>query len=294
MLDIAFSLFYNVCRCIKEVYMITYNTNTFSSLIDETSFCLGEVNRLSFMTGAIFPLIPHHDKSLLLKYITCKLIADASAFDVELCSSIIKVFLDDKNLLENPSNLRESLLTIVKELDILSDESIVVKAALLHHSIVSSTIITNNKYQIADILSVFYLYKSHRLPLPYFYIDSSFINNEKLILGDVNNYILLFLSLLCESAKKHLVHLEKVIELKSEILSIVSKFINRPQSGKIIDFIFSTPIFTAEEMSKALELTRGQVIRHLHVLEGCGIIKGDDKQRKRTFYFKRLLNMCFE
>lgn len=274
--------------------MITYNTNTFSSLIDETSFCLGEVNRLSFMTGAIFPLIPHYDKSLLLKYITCKSIADTSAFGVELCSSIMKVFFGDNKLLENPSNLKELLLTIVKELDSLSDESIVVKAALLHHSIVSSTIITNNKNQIADILSVFYLYKLHRLPLPYFYIDSTFINNEKLALGDINNYILLFLSLLSESAKKHLAHLEKVIELKSEIFSIVSKFINRPQSGKIIDFIFSTPIFTAEEMSKVLGLTRGQVVRHLHVLEDCGVVKGDDKQRKRSFCFERLINLCFK
>lgn len=274
--------------------MFIYNTNTFSSLIDETSFCLGEVNRLSLLTGSIFPLIPNHDKSLLPKYMTCRSLVDNSVFNAELCNYVIKVFCGEDYLSDIASELKKLFSTIVNELDILSDESIIVKAALLHYSIVSSRIITDNRYQIADILSVIYLYKSHRLPFPYFYIDSSFINNEKLILGDINNYIFLFLSLLCESAKKHLVHLEKVIELKSEILSIVSKFINRPQSGKIIDFIFSTPIFTAEEMSKALGLTRGQVIRHLHVLEGCGIIKGDDKQRKRTFYFKRLLNMCIE
>lgn len=275
--------------------MITYDTNVFSLLIDNTSFCFGELSRLSLMIGPTFPLVQQNDKDLLLKLMISRSLIDKSEFDTGLCISIINILYGELFLSDNDTKIRKLLTAIVNELNSLSTESVIVKAALLHYYLVSSKIFTDNTYQIADVLSVIYLYKSRRIPLPYFYFDSSsFRNGENVLFSDVNSYILLFLSLLNESANKYLDYYEKVNKLKEDVLVNVSELINRPQSNNIVDFIFSSPIFTADEMSKALGVTRGQVIRHLHALEESGIITGDEKQRKRTFYFERLLNICFE
>lgn len=276
--------------------MVSYDTNIFSSLIDETSFYLGEAYRLQLMSGSTFPLVPWSSKSILLKLMMCRSLIDNSTFDTELCVKILSVVFDDKDLSFIDLDVQKTLESIIIELDKLSSESVLVKVALLHYRIVCLNVYADKKNQIADILSAIYLYKSHRISSPYFCIDSLFLSNKDNapILSDVNNYILLFLALLCESAHRNLAFLEKVNKLKEEVLSIVSVKINRPQSNNIVNFLFSTPIFTADEMSQALELTRGQVIRHLHVLEDCGLISGDDKQRKRTFYFERMINICFE
>ena len=268
-----------------------YNVNLFSFQLEKTAIQMAKMSAMTPGDIPIFPMIPD-DKTLLYKHMLSVGVVDASAFDTRLCIELYKAFYGERCSFEILQQSASKIETVLTNLRNVQNESILVKAALFHYSIVINEIFPEYNEQAADILCVMYLYKCNMLPSPYFYLDCRrYFENERDLAQTLDSYIFIFLTALYKQAEKQITYLMRAMDLRKEISGIVFDNINRPQSTKIIDLIFGTPILTAGDMVKALGVTRGQAVRYLHVLEENGILIGDDKQRSRTFRFDKLLDI---
>jgi hypothetical protein len=269
-----------------------YNANHFSLKIEEAAFAFSRIHSKTPENISLFPLLPDIGKRNVLTHMLCsRNKVDSHVFDANLCVDIYRNFCGDDVCENYPPESQKQISLLLEEINSLTNESILVKAAILNYGIVNAKIFPIKSRLIADVLSVIYLYKHKFLPTPYFYLDCEQLDkkfDERKIL-DI--YIFDFLDLVTQQAGKHIEYLEKVSELRQEVSAVVYSCIHRPQSDKIIDLIFGTPIISADDISKELEITRGQAIRHLHVLEEKKVLVGDDKQRNRKFYFARLLDL---
>ena len=276
----------------KEMFSFKYNVNHFSLKLEEAAFALSRVHSNTPRNIPLFPLIPDTNKEIMLKRIICKNSIDSHVFDASLCVDIYKKICGDDVCEKYLPESQKQISLLLEEINSLTSESILVKAALLNYGIVNAKIFPIKNRSIADTLSVIYLYKHNFLPTPYFYLDCEEPFDKMLDAREILDiYIFAFLALVTQQSGKHIEYLEKVSELRQEVSAVVYSYINRPQSDKIIDLIFGTPILSADDISKNLGITRGQAIRHLHVLEEKGVLVGDDKQRNRRFYFARLLEL---
>ena len=75
-------------------------------------------------------------------------------------------------------------------------------------------------------------------------------------------------------------------------MSAVQKIINSPKFDDVIECLFTNPVLNANYIEDKLNISHGQAVRYLNVLEKAGILFGDDKQRGRRFYFLELLNLA--
>ena len=278
----------------KETRDFEYNANFFTLKLEEAAFSLSKIYSYTPIETPLFPLIPDMNKENLFKYMMCKNKIDSSIFDANLCVDIYKEFFADYAVEKHLSNTKNEVDLLLNKLNALTNESVLIKSALLNYEIVNASIFPTQNREIADILSVVYLYKHNLLPTPYFYLNCREQFEKIYDAGEMlDGYIFVFLTLVSQQAERHVEYLRNVAQLKEEISATVYSVINRPQSDRIVRLIFETPILTADDMSKELGITRGQAVRYLHVLEETGVLIGDDKQRNRTFYFARLLGFCF-
>lgn len=276
----------------EKICDFKYNANHFSLKLEEAAFALSKIHANTPKNIPLYPLMPDKNKEIMFKHMICKNFVDSNMFDADLCAEIYKTFYGNDVCLKYLTDIKKQINSLLLKINALTGESVLVKAALLNYGIAKAEIFPTKNREMADVLSVIYIYKNDLLPTPYFYLDCKEQFDKVYDAGEILDiYVFVFLTLVSQQAGKHVEYLEKVTELRKEISAVVYSNINRPQSDKIVDLIFETPILTADDISANLGITRGQAVRHLHVLEETGVLVGDEKQRNRTFYFARLLGL---
>lgn len=175
-----------------------------------------------------------------------------------------------------------------------------IKAAIIHSQFESIHPFSDGNGRVGRLLVSLYLYKARVINFPFFYISEA-ISQDKGVYynmltdsrnSDYSNWIKYFLSKIAIQAKKHIDYINSLNTLYETTKRTVKEKINSPKFEMIIELIFSHPVLNADLLMDELDVSRGQAIRYLNVLEGEHILFGNDRQRGRLFYFVDLLNLA--
>lgn len=175
-----------------------------------------------------------------------------------------------------------------------------IKAAIIHSQFESIHPFSDGNGRVGRLLVSLYLYKARVINFPFFYISEA-ISEEKSVyynmLTDSRNnsydrWIKFFLDKVAIQARKHISYIDALNNLYLQTKITVKESINSTKYDQIIECLFTNPILNATFLSDKLDVTRAQAVRYLNILESQHVLLGDDRQRNRTFYFERLLNIA--
>lgn len=181
-----------------------------------------------------------------------------------------------------------------------SDIHPLIKAAIIHSQFESIHPFADGNGRVGRILVSLYLYKANVINFPFFYISEA-INQDKRVYYNMltnsrnssyDEWIKYFLNKIIIQTNKHTEYIDSLNNLYSKTKSTVQKIINSPKFDDVIECLFTNPVLNANYIEDKLNISHGQAVRYLNVLEKAGILFGDDKQRGRRFYFLELLNLA--
>lgn len=262
-----------------------YNTNTFVSNLTNASFSLGILKHKTTIMSPTFPLIMNSHRDYFPKYMCAFHMITTNEFNILLIEHIYDIFFDKKITDNNSFNVLNALINFLN----LNHSHPIINSALLHYFISKIKPLPSNNDDMANILSVCFLFKKEILTLPYFY----FTHLQDIKNDNINDYINNYLSQMQKHANIHIAYLDTVATLRKNILAKVNSCIKTPKTESLVNLFFDKPILTAEDIEKELGITRGQSIRYLNTLEKNEILKGNNKQRNRTFVFEEFINIIF-
>ncbi len=175
-----------------------------------------------------------------------------------------------------------------------------IKAAMIHSQFESIHPFSDGNGRVGRLLVSLYLYKAKVINFPFFYISEA-ISEDKSIyynmltdsrISNYNKWIMYFLRKIIIQAKKHIGYIDSLNRLYIKTKRTVKENINSPKFDVIIDCLFTHPILNASFLEDKLNISRGQAIRYLNILEAEHILLGDDRKRGRTFCFDELLTLA--
>jgi len=174
-----------------------------------------------------------------------------------------------------------------------------IKAAIIHSQFESIHPFSDGNGRVGRLLVSLYLYKSHTINFPFFYISEAISQDKTVYYSMLTNsrsnsydeWIKYFLKKIQIQTSKHIGYIDELNKLFVRTKNIVQKNINSPKFDAIIECLFTQPVLTASYLADKLAVSHGQAIRYLNVLEQEQILLGDDKKRNRKFYFSGLLDL---
>ena len=197
---------------------------------------------------------------------------------------------------ETPKYMRELLEFINCMTDGINP---LVKAALMHAQFESIHPFEDGNGRVGRLLVSLYLYKAKVINFPFFYISEA-ISKDKAVYynkltssrGDsYDEWIRFFLQKCIVQATNHIAYIDSLNELYERTRKVVKEIINSPKFDQIVECVFTQPIITVDYLSKQLSVTLSQARRYMDKLEGLQILHGDDRIRKRKYYFVELLDL---
>ena len=175
-----------------------------------------------------------------------------------------------------------------------------IKAAIIHSQFESIHPFSDGNGRVGRILVSLYLYKTKVINFPFFYISEAISQDKRVYYNmltnsredSYNEWIKYFLTKIIIQTKKQISYINSLDNLYSRTKDAVTKVINSPKFDDIISYIFTHPVMNADSLADAITVSHGQAIKYLNVLEKNNILFGDDKKRKRTFFFGELLDLA--
>lgn len=175
-----------------------------------------------------------------------------------------------------------------------------IKAAIIHSQFESIHPYEDGNGRVGRLLVSLYLYKARIINFPFFYISEAIAQDKAVyyqMLSDsrvnsYNNWIRYFIRKCTIQAGNLIGYMDRLNILYQKTKAVVQECINSPRFDKIIECIFTQPIITVAYLSEQLSVTAGQANRYLEKLESKRILFGDDRKRKRKYYFVELLDLA--
>ena len=183
--------------------------------------------------------------------------------------------------------------------DATDDIHPLVKAAIIHSQFESIHPFSDGNGRVGRLLVSLYLYKSHTINFPFFYISEA-ISQDKTVyysmltnsrINSYDEWIKYFLKKIQIQTAKHIAYIDELNKLFLRTKATVQSKINSPKYDAIIECMFTQPVLTASYIEEKLSVSHGQAVRYLNVLEQEHVLLGDDKKRNRKFYFSGLLDL---
>ena len=177
-----------------------------------------------------------------------------------------------------------------------------IKAAIIHSQFESIHPFSDGNGRVGRILVSLYLYKTKVINFPFFYISEAISQDKRVYYNKLTNsredsydeWIKYFLTKIIIQTRTQIRYIDSLENLYSCTKKTVTKVINTPKFDEIISYIFTHPVMNADSLADAITVSHGQAIKYLNVLEKNNVILGDDKKRKRTFFFSALLDLSRE
>jgi len=91
--------------------------------------------------------------------------------------------------------------------------------------------------------------------------------------GDWLGWIVFFLHAVVQQSENNLVLVRKIIELYEQKKREISDLLHTDQAIYILDLLFDTPVFRANELHKRLGIQRQRAAQYIRVLKGAEIIR---------------------
>lgn len=154
--------------------------------------------------------------------------------------------------------------------------------------------------RVGRILMPLFLYYKKILHSPMFYLSEYFEVNrteyyERLQNISKNNdwegWIKFFLIATEKQSKKNTEKIKNILSLYNKLKEEVIKIPTPKNSIKVLDFIFSIPIFDSSEFSKKTEIDKTACFRIIKYLLNKNIISSNRKAKNRTYFFNGLIDI---
>lgn len=174
-----------------------------------------------------------------------------------------------------------------------------VKAALMHAQFESIHPFEDGNGRVGRLLISLYLYKAKVINFPFFYISEAISKDKAVYYNKLTSsrgesydeWIRFFLQKCIVQATNHIEYIDSLNKLYERTREIIKAVINSPKFDQIVECVFTQPIITVDFLSKQLSVTLSQARRYMEKLEGTQILHGDDRVRKRKYYFVELLDL---
>ena len=175
-----------------------------------------------------------------------------------------------------------------------------IKAAIIHSQFESIHPFYNGNGRLGRLLISLYLFKAKIINIPFFYVSEAISADKRVYYNMLTNsreqsfdrWIKFFLQKIAIQAEKHISYIDALNNLYNKTKRIVREKINSPKYDSIIESLFMQPVLTAGFLMDELNISRGQAMKYLNVLEANHILYGDDRKRRRTFVFADLLGLA--
>ena len=175
-----------------------------------------------------------------------------------------------------------------------------IKAAIIHSQFESIHPFDDGNGRVGRLLISLYLYKAGVINCPFFYMSEA-ISQDKLVYynmltasreGSYTKWISYFLKKCIVQAKSHIGYIDALNGLYEKTKSILKTTISTPKFDQILECLFTHAVLTAPFFEDYLSISNAQARRYLEALESCGVLRGNDRKRGRTFYFVDLLDLA--
>jgi Fic family protein len=175
-----------------------------------------------------------------------------------------------------------------------------IKAAIIHSQFESIHPFADGNGRVGRLLVSLYLYKAKVINFPFFFISEA-ISADKLVYYNMltssrnssyDDWIKYFLQKIIIQSEKHIGYIDSLNVLYTQVKEVVKKVINSPKYDAIINCLFTQPVLNADYLVDKLQISRGQAVRYLNILESEHILAGDDRKRGRRYRFLRLFELA--
>jgi len=150
------------------------------------------------------------------------------------------------------------------------------------------------------ILMPLFLYYKKVLSSPMFYLSEYFeLHRDEYYdylqnisrNGDWESWIKFFLIAVEEQSIKNIEKVKKILALYEQLKDKIIDIPTPKNSIKVLDYLFSVPIFDSADFSRQTGIKKDATFRILHYLSQNLIIHHNNKERNKTYFFEDLLDI---
>jgi len=194
---------------------------------------------------------------------------------------------------EYMENLEEYILS--------NDQNALVKSAIIHYQFEAIHPFQDGNGRIGRLLIPLYLYNKELLYKPILFLSGYFDKNRE---GYINHlhlvdtekkyeeWVKFFLISVKNQAKETQKLIYQIRDLANEVKA-KTEFIKSPYISKVIDFIFSNPIFSNSELSRYIKANRATSSRLIKKLQDLKILTSfiPSKKKRELYIFESLIKL---
>lgn len=175
-----------------------------------------------------------------------------------------------------------------------------VRAAIIHAQFETIHPFLDGNGRIGRILIPLYLFSKGVITHPNFFISETlerdkhkyyrFLNDTR-YKQDWGQWVSFFLECVNVQAKKYIQLVEDINSLYERDLHHATQLINSSNITKVVNAIYTMPIFKSKTITRMTGLSEATVRRYLNTLDDHKIIFSNDKLRSKTYYYYNLLDL---
>lgn len=199
-----------------------------------------------------------------------------------------------------PANLTEEYMSNLENYIHSEDISLLIQSAIIHAQFEMIHPFEDGNGRIGRLLIPLFLYYRELLPYPTFYMSKYFEKDRPLYIsnlnnislkGDWNSWIEYYLKGIIESASESTTKASDIFVLYNYMKNEIMPKLNSLSSIELLDFIFTTPIFSANQVSEKLNVSKGTSYNLINKLIDEKFIITDNSARNKTFLCPQILNL---
>ena len=175
-----------------------------------------------------------------------------------------------------------------------------VRTAIVHAQFETIHPFMDGNGRVGRMLILMYLFANKQIDRPYFFISEALekdkiryysLLNDIRYKGDWNEWIKFFLSTVASQCDKYINLISAINSLYEKDLKIATSAIKSSSIVDIMNYLYSSPIVTANNVAEQTGIPMTSVNRYLNTLVNKRILYTNNKKRNKKFFYSELLNI---
>ncbi len=175
-----------------------------------------------------------------------------------------------------------------------------VRAAIMHAQFETIHPFTDGNGRVGRILIPLYLFKHKQVTLPYFFISEALERNKYKYYSLLNGtreknewsaWIDYFLETVHVQCETYIKMVDKINQLYEEDLELAKGVISSNKVVDLMNLLYKYPIINSTIVAHELNIAPATITRYLNLLVEKKILYDNSKQRNKTYYYYRLLDV---
>lgn len=168
-----------------------------------------------------------------------------------------------------------------------------IKLALLHYQFEAIHPFRDGNGRTGRILMVLYLVLAQRIDLPMLFISGYILQNRdeyynrlKRVTenGEWKEWVMYILNAVIQQSKNSEDTIMGIKNLIEDYKKLAASSRSLPKGHHVVDYLFSKPIYTYNDMAKRAHIHRNTADTYLNILHKAGMLKKDKFKREAIFY----------